>query len=35
VKKPAEPEKKYVDAQLEEAKKYMRLMIMEHEREGK
>ncbi|MBM3334592.1 S41 family peptidase, partial [Candidatus Sumerlaeota bacterium] len=31
--KPAEPETKYVDLQLEEAKKYMRLLILEHERE--
>jgi len=34
IKKPAEPEKKYVDAQLEEAKKYMRLLILEHERKS-
>jgi carboxyl-terminal processing protease len=35
VKKPSESDKKYVDLQLEEAKKYMRLLVMEHDREGK
>jgi carboxyl-terminal processing protease len=35
LKKPSEPEKKYVDAQLEEAKKYMRLLIMEDERKSR
>jgi len=34
-KKPAEPDKKYVDLQLDEARKYMRLLIMEHQRETK
>ncbi|MCX8036858.1 MAG: S41 family peptidase [Candidatus Sumerlaeia bacterium] len=35
LKKPSEPEKQYVDLQLEDAKKYLRLLIMEHSREKK
>jgi len=35
LKKAAEPERKYVDLQLDEAKKYMQLLILEHERESK
>ena len=35
LKKPEKPEEKFVDVQLEEAKKYLRLLIMEHERKSR